>query len=185
MSTLKAIISEVDIVTLIVWVFAIIEAFNLISKGLDTFCDRLGIERKSKREKKEMDTTVQDLKITSESLNKSMESMSETLNNLREKDTEMDKVLENLAKDIKTLGLEMNNLKRATVEDLYDCINRKCKYYMYTLNGIPSDEFDSFKRLIEAYSANGGNHGLQARVEWCIANLPILQLEAITGREEY
>ncbi len=190
MNTLKALFSEVDFVTLIVWILGAVEAFNLVTKGIDTFCDKVGIESRVKRERKELDTTVKQLKETSKSLNDSVTAISDTVAELKVKDTEMDKSINTLSStmnkslveltaNINKVNGKLDNLEGATVEDLYDCINRKCKYYMYTIKGIPSDEFDSFKRLIEAYDKCGGNHGLQARVQWCLENLDIVEMGVV------
>lgn len=184
MNTLKTFFSEVDFVTLVVWIFAAVEAFNLITKGIDAFCDKLGIESRVKRERNELDNTVKQLKDTSKSLNESVSTISGAIDKLKENDAEMDKSLKQLSNNIKQVSDKMDSIEGATIEDLYDCINRKCKYYMYTINGIPSDEFDSFQRLIEAYDKCGGNHGLQARVAWCIKNLKIVQMDVVDRMNE-
>lgn len=169
MSTLKAILTEVDFFTFVIWVFAIIEGVNLVTKGVDAFCTRFGIENKRKRESAEFKNTVTTLATTTKTLTDSLSELTEQINMLKESDTKIETKLDKL-------DGKFGALENATMEDLYDTINRKCKYYMYSVHGIPSDEKEAFKRLTEAYTRCGGNHGLQDKVKTCLDTLPTINM---------
>lgn len=64
-------------------------------------------------------------------------------------------------------------IMQAQMESMCDRIEQKCKFYI-AQNGIPEDEYDSFVRLFNAYRGINGNHGAEAKFNYCIKNLKII-----------
>lgn len=76
--------------------------------------------------------------------------------------------------DFKANQEQKNNaIMEAQMESMCDRIEQKCKSYI-ELNGIPEDEYDSFVRLFKAYQGINGNHGAEAKYNYCITNLKII-----------
>lgn len=64
-------------------------------------------------------------------------------------------------------------IMEAQMESMCDRIEQKCKHYI-EIDGIPSDEYDSFVRLFNAYKGINGNHGAEAKFNYCINNLKMI-----------
>lgn len=148
---------------------------RLIKLGKDLM-DAFGLEKKSIREKADEKKRINAHSELLEDLQSTDKKFEKSLTEISEKLTTMDDKLTQLSTDLSAIKTDVTNLQDATIEDLYDCINRKCKYYMYTVHGVPDDERDSFIRLFEKYTQCGGNHGLGDRVNYCLNNLPRLQV---------
>lgn len=71
---------------------------------------------------------------------------------------------------------KIDALVNATMETMCDRIEQRCKYYINDLHGIPEDEVSSFTSMFNAYKAIGGNHGAEAKYNYCINNLPLIPI---------
>lgn len=65
----------------------------------------------------------------------------------------------------------------AAMEEMCDRIGQKTRHYISDLHGIPEDEYDDFVRLFHAYKGIGGNHGAEAKYQYCMKQLPVLPIE--------
>lgn len=65
----------------------------------------------------------------------------------------------------------------AAMEEMCDRIGQKTRHYISDLHGIPEDEYDDFVRLFHAYKGIGGNHGAEAKYQYCMKHLPVLPIE--------
>lgn len=65
----------------------------------------------------------------------------------------------------------------AQMEEMCDRICQKTRHYINVIHGIPEDEYDDFIRLFKAYQGIHGNHGAEAKYNYCINHLPILPVE--------
>ena len=81
-----------------------------------------------------------------------------------------------LKDSISVRDVQINALVEANKEMLAEKINEKYKYYL-SINGIPSDEYDEFVSLHDAYNGVGGNHNGDAKFQYCIDHLPIIPVE--------
>lgn len=95
---------------------------------------------------------------------------------------------EEIKKEIRELLVAVNEIKnsvdviksksdaneKATIEILYTMINQKCERYINDLGGIPSSDIKQFSAMFDAYTNCGGNHGLGAKVDFCLNRLPML-----------
>lgn len=95
---------------------------------------------------------------------------------LKSKNTDHDLILK-LVKDFNEFKESQDKRNKAVteaqMESMCDRIEQKCKNYI-ELNGIPEDEYDSFVRMFKAYQGIGGNHGAEAKYNYCINNLKII-----------
>ena len=73
---------------------------------------------------------------------------------------------------------KVDALMEAVMEEMGDRIIQKANSYI-KLGGIPEDEVDSFTRMFKAYTGIHGNHGAEAKYNYCMDHLPILPVERI------
>lgn len=146
------------------------EGIKVISYLLEKF----GITFKGKQQRETDHQILQTLRATSE----------QQIAQLQQRDSEFEIALSEMSNTVSKVDQTLmkiddtlKNQNNATIENLYDCVNRKCKYYMYQLRGVPSDELDSFVRLTDAYTKCGGNHGLQTKVDYCLKHLPVIEMK--------
>jgi len=169
---------------------------------IEWFIDKLGLETKKMREKREnrelllttaknlnelQDRHIQDEKTFRENLNAYIEESRKDRKALHD---EMSKYTENRINDRKqSLEIQkelkdsiasrdemIESLVVANKEMLAEKINEKYKYYI-SIKGIPEDEYDEFVSLHEAYNGVGGNHHGDAKFEYCIEHLPIIPVK--------
>lgn len=69
--------------------------------------------------------------------------------------TEHDQSIDNINKIL-------DELRVAIMATLADRINQKYKYYL-RISGIPTDEFDEFVQMHDAYKGVGGNHTIDEK----------------------
>ncbi len=129
-------------------VFFILAALKAIVTVLEWGIQKLGIETGWIRKRRE----ERDL------MNEIIASISEIKEELSHKDRQLD------------------HLMIAEREVLADRINQKYKYYI-SLQGIPEDELDEFNNLHAAYNLVGGNHGGDAKYEYCISHLDVIPVQ--------
>lgn len=99
-----------------------------------------------------------------EMINKNMLEMQENVKLMQIADSNRDK--------------KVDALMEAVMEEMGDRIIQKANSYI-KLGGIPEDEVDSFTRMFKAYTGIHGNHGAEAKYNYCMDHLPILQVERI------
>lgn len=73
---------------------------------------------------------------------------------------------------------KVDALMEAVMEEMADRIIQKSNYYI-KIGGIPADEVDSYTRMYSAYEGIHGNHGAEAKYNYCMTHLPILPVERI------
>ena len=97
-------------------------------------------------------------------ISKNMIAMQESINIMQNSDSLRDK--------------KVDALMEAVMEEMADRIIQKANYYI-KLGGIPEDEVDGFTRMYNAYTGIHGNHGAEAKYNFCMNHLPILPVERI------
>lgn len=191
-------LQQINPFTLFIWVIIIFVAVKFVITLFEWFINKLGLETKWMREKRE----EHDLLIkTAENVNK--------LQTIHEQDTDsitlfikkMDQQMCQFAdnrindqKQIKEIQKEFNDsikiianaskenneqintLMKADREILANKINDKYKHYI-SINGIPEDELDEFIKLHDAYKGCGGNSSGDAKYEYCINHLEVIPVE--------
>ena len=148
-----ATLSTIDFRSAFVSVFFILAGLKASVTVLEWGIGKLGIETKWIRKRRE----ERDL------MNEIIVSISEIKEELSSKDRQLD------------------HLMIAEREVLADRINQKYKYYI-SIQGIPEDELDEFNNLHTAYNLVGGNHGGDAKYEYCISHLDVIPVQ--TKRKE-
>lgn len=138
----------IDFQSVFLSVFFILAALKAIVTAFEWGIGKLGIETKWIRRRRE----ERDL------MNEIITSISEIKEELSHKDRQLD------------------HLMIAEREVLADRINQKYKYYI-SLQGIPEDELDEFNNLHTAYNLVGGNHGGDAKYEYCISHLDVIPVQ--------
>lgn len=78
---------------------------------------------------------------------------------------------------VRQIALSNEARDNATMEEMCDRISQKSRHYINDLHGIPEDEYDDFVRLFKAYQGIHGNHGAEAKYNYCMKHLPILPVE--------
>lgn len=127
--------------------FAIRELVNLKRDVLNS----LGLEKREEIEKKETKARLDALAVQ-----------------IRELKDSVDKRLDELQEN-------SNRQQAALREDLADKINDRYKRY-FSLGYIPTDEFDEFIQIHDAYKGIGGNHSGDAKFEKCIKSLRVMEV---------
>lgn len=127
--------------------FAIRELVNLKRDILNS----LGLEKREEIEKKETKARLDALAVQ-----------------IRELKDSVDKRLDELQEN-------SNRQQAALREDLADKINDRYKRY-FSLGYIPTDEFDEFIQIHDAYKGIGGNHSGDAKFEKCIKSLKVMEV---------
>lgn len=82
-----------------------------------------------------------------------------------------------IAETVRQIALSNETRDNATMEEMCDRISQKSRHYINDLHGIPEDEYDDFVRLFKAYQGIHGNHGAEAKYNYCMKHLPILPVE--------
>lgn len=142
--------------------FTIQQSINLLKSLGEIF----GIERKENIEKREMQESITKLSID---FKQSISSLSEKIEELKSENALFKKELQKQNDAFKT---DIDNITKATCEELGDKINLKFKQY-FELGYIPADEFDEFVNLHNAYKLVGGNHTGDAKYNKCISSLKV------------
>lgn len=142
--------------------FTIQQSINLLKSLGEIF----GIERKENIEKREMQESITKLSID---FKQSISSLSEKIEELKSENALFKKELQEQNDAFKT---NIDNITKATCEELGDKINLKFKRY-FELGYIPADEFDEFVNLHNAYKLVGGNHTGDAKYNKCISSLKV------------
>lgn len=149
-------LTKINFSYLFIVVFVILIGVKMIVSLFEWVIDKLGLETKWMRKKREeYELLIQ----TSQNLT----ALQEQYNH--------DIVEYNSNKD-----QQINNLMVAQREILADKINEKYKYYI-SIMGIPEDEVDEFTNLHKAYKGVGGNHSGDAKYEYCMDRLPVIPVE--------
>jgi type II secretory pathway component PulC len=188
-----------DFSSLLISVFIILVGIKAIISLFEWFITKFGIETnwiKKKREDHELLTqTTKDLTLLQkehkESVEQSIKHDKEIKNNLSNFMVEIKQSVSEIKSEQKELSLliekiiELNNTQRnAMMEEMCDRIGQKTRYYINDLKGIPEDEYEDFVRLFNAYKSINGNHGAEAKYNYCINNLPILPAKSKVIKEE-
>lgn len=142
--------------------FTIQQSINLLKSLGEIF----GIERKENIEKREMQESITKLSID---FKQSISSLSDKIEELKSENALFKKELQEQNDAFKT---NIDNITKATCEELGDKINLKFKRY-FELGYIPADEFDEFVNLHNAYKLVGGNHTGDAKYNKCISSLKV------------
>ena len=160
-------LANLDVGSIIIGIFIIFEAAKYIVEAGQWGLSKFGIQFKR----------IEDKKKDHELLEK----MATTIENLEAKSVDKDEQMKKIFESIDTITTSIENLEKksianekATVESLYNTISHQCDHYINDLGGVPSDEVAELTNLMDAYVGCNGNHGLQAKVEYCLKKLPIL-----------
>lgn len=143
--------------------FTIQQSIDLLSKLGEIF----GIERKEDIEKREIKESIIKLSID---FKNSIKTLAEKIEELK-KENELFK--QELQEQNNVFKADMDNITKATCEELGDKINLKFKRY-FEIGYIPADEFDEFVNLHNAYKLVGGNHTGDAKYNKCIHSLKVI-----------
>lgn len=139
---------EIDPWTVVLIVLGVLFAVREVKELFNDLTKSFGIERKSDIEKKELKDSITNLATKIENL-----------------DNKVDIRFDKMQKDL-------DNVTKATREELGDKINLKYKRY-FEIGYIPADEFDEFVSLHDAYKTVGGNHTGDAKYKKCIESLKV------------
>lgn len=110
----------------------------------------------------DMQKGISDLVASVNSLTAGWADIQKCMNDMQQADANRDK--------------KVDALIEVTMENTCDRITQKSNYYIQ-LGGVPEDEIDSFTRMYKAYKAINGNHGAEAKYNYCINHLPILPVD--------
>lgn len=113
---------------------------------------------------------------------KSIEELSSAVNKISDSQDEIGKTLKNTEKvvngikeDIELLKADSESAKSADKQLLADRLLQASRYFLNTLNGIPEEEYGSFKQMYKLYVERGdGNEELTAKVEYCLNELDVI-----------
>lgn len=163
--------------TVIVGVLLILVCGKFVWELMDWFINKLGIETKASRTKKEdhelLLQTVSDLTQLQKARDKSDEVMSQ-------QDKEIKNQLEQVINCVKEMSTQIKEINERSIaaevasrESLGDMINQRYRHYI-EIQGIPEDELQSFVDLHDAYNGVKGNHSGDAKFNFCMKQLPIL-----------
>lgn len=144
MENLKNVLT-IDYSQLIISIILILVCLKFVWELLEWVFNKLGIEFRVQREKKEYTNQLNDIS-----------------NKIGDISLRFDKI------DEKNVATEF-----ALKEVIADRINQKYKEYLGK-NGIPEDEVDEFVSLHSAYKGIGGNHTSDIKFDYCMTHLPIL-----------
>ena len=114
-------------------------------------------------------------------LNKQMQTYSDNRVHDRAQSFEIQKELTNSIKAISDGGkkreVQIDALMVGSRELLGAEIDRRFDKYI-AMQGIPSDEYDEFVSLHDAYNGCHGNHNRDVKFDYVVHNLPVLPVEA-------
>ena len=167
---------DIDLPLIFLSVFTIIYGSKAAVSSIEWMFDKLGIEFKWMRKRREdhelLLKTIQGLNALQ---NKHEEDVSQSIRH--------DKLIKDDLAKIRAIvdsnasrDDQIDALMAAQRESLADRINQKYKYYI-SVKGIPEDEVEEFTNLHLAYKGVGGNHSGDAKYDYCIRHLPIIPVE--------
>ena len=110
-----------------------------------------------------------------DTLNKKIENLENKMEVMLESVTTMQSLISEIA-------TKSSNNEKAIVEILYTMIDQKCEKYIDEYKGIPAADIKQFTTMFEVYTLNGGNHGLAAKVDFCLHRLPVLSNNELSKR---
>lgn len=184
-------LTAVDFPSLFISVFIILMGIKSIVSILEWLFDKLGLETKFMRKKREdhelLVKTSQNLSALQEKHTKDIEQcmihdkhmkdeLSVFMNEIRFSISSTQSEMKQLTDANSAKDKQINSLMAAQREVLADKINSKYKYYV-SIEGIPEDEIEEFTNLHTAYKGCGGNHSGDAKYEYCMNHLPVVPVE--------
>ncbi len=185
---------QIDFSYIFISVITILVGIKSALSLVEWFFNKLGLETKSMRRKREdhkllIDTTKslknlyqdkeQELKKIHEDNVVWREHSIEVQKKYDERFKKLDRVkeqTEQFVENEKNKKQQIDSLTLALKELLAAKINEKYKYYI-SIKGIPEDEVDEFTSLHFAYKGCGGNHHGDAKYNYVIKNLPVIPVE--------
>lgn len=180
-------------------VFIVLAGLKGIVTLWDWFSVKMGLEFSWQRKKREdhelivatakrlaelQDKQLEDTKQSIAHDQKIKNGLSDFMDDMKEA---IDKIQKEQAEIVQKIDAMVNsNIARdnASMEEMCDRIGQKTRLYINTLHGIPEDEYDDFVRLFHAYKGIGGNHGAEAKYNYCINNLPVLPVKTKIVKSE-
>ena len=115
------------------------------------------------------DTSIADMQ-------KGISDLVASVNTLTSSWADMQKCMSDMQKSDAARDGKVDALIEVTMENTCDRITQKANYYIH-IGGVPEDEIDGFTRMYKAYKAINGNHGAEAKYNYCINHLPILSVD--------
>lgn len=152
-------LARLDFSSVFLSVFVILAGIKTSFSMLEWLVEKLGLETKWMRKKKEDHTLL-----------------IQTAQNLSALQDKYKKDMEQLYESGKSRDRQMHSLTIANRELLAGKINDKYKYYI-SIGGIPEDEVDEFTSLHNAYNGCGGNHHGDAKYHYIMEHLPVIPVE--------
>lgn len=137
-----------------------------IIEAIQYIANKIGIEKKSDIEKRELKESVDKLYTSVERVDKKLD---QKIDKLRD---DIDLRINEMKSDINEVSKCNQNIAEASREELADKINLKYKLY-FKQGYIPLDEYDEFVKLHNAYKLVGGNHSGDAKFKKCCELLEI------------
>jgi DNA anti-recombination protein RmuC len=129
-----------------------------------------GLDELRKKHEESVEQSILHDKEIKEDLQNYMTEMRQSVSSIQEKQEELIKTVDKMSESLE-------NHKNATMETMCDRICEKTRRYINELHGIPEDEYQDFVRLYKSYEKINGNHGAAEKYNYCIHNLPILPVE--------
>lgn len=178
-------LTEIDWIVVIVAIFVLLETIKAMMDLLGWFGKKIGVKfswiEKNEQESKTIQETAETINVLKEQricdiqnsivhdkkIEQRIDVLEESLNDVATK-------AQFICDSLKSINTNQTMTREALIEMLYQTIHHKCNKYIDEFKGIPADELEDFVRLKENYTACGGNHGLQQKVQYCLDNLPIL-----------
>lgn len=180
-------LGQIDFWQVFVGVVIILAAIKLVQGLASWVFEKLGLEFKWQREKKEdhelLSTTIQ-------RVNELEEKIAKVDKHAYDADKRIEDALNNLVAAVEQISGVVDRLdersvisEQASREALGDRINQRFRHYI-AIGGIPEDELDEFSKIFNIYKKTGGNHSGEAKYKYCIEKLPILPPQAKLTYEE-
>lgn len=164
----------------IIVVGAIITAVAVLLKKL------YGLHKSLETKEREVKDNYDKLANHDESISDIKKDISDLITSVKSLTTswgDMQKCMVDMQKADNERDKKVDALIEVTMENTCDRITQKANYYI-RIGGIPEDEIDSFSRMYKAYKAINGNHGAEAKYNFCINHLPILPVEKTVMNNE-
>lgn len=180
---------ELDVVSVFIGIFIILSAIISILTIISKFMEYIGKPIKWFREKdKDHDLLIKTAKTLSDLEGKQSEDTRQSILHDRKIKDDLSNFMEDIRKSVNVITDEQKEIVQtmnqivesnkardnAMMEEMCDRIGQKTRHYINDLHGIPEDEYDDFVRLFSAYKGIGGNHGAEAKYNYCINQLSIL-----------
>jgi len=167
-------IFAIDFQALFLGIFALLGFIIFLIETFEKVTRLFGIEFSWIRKKNEQTTLLsQHSKIIRDLENEQKEAAQHQI--------KISNSIDEISESLFVINEKLNNIEEqnknqinATIDLMANNLNEKCQYYITQLKGVPADEIDDFIMFFNNYEKIGGNHGIKAKVDYCINHLPII-----------